>query len=219
MSKNILLGCTAAFVVVGGAHAADLPVKAKPVEYVKICSAYCCWTSSTFPEPIPASRSADGCAPNTRSRPAPAISRSTPAPPAATTASNSNEYNIRARWVTSIDVRTSTEYGTLRAYSRAGFQTTTGESAQGKIYTERGFLQFAGFTFGKSQSYFDFFGGKFCYGCTYQGNSSTTDGNGTLLAAYLASLGNGFTATLALEDQFFRCGSVWDASNDATNAP
>ena len=40
MSKNILLGCAAAFVVVGGAHAADLPVKAKPVEYVKICSAY-----------------------------------------------------------------------------------------------------------------------------------------------------------------------------------
>ena len=40
MSKNILLGCAAAFVVVGGAHAADLPVKAKPVEYVKICSPY-----------------------------------------------------------------------------------------------------------------------------------------------------------------------------------
>ena len=40
MSKNILLGCAAAFVVVGGAHAADLPAKAKPVEYVKICSVY-----------------------------------------------------------------------------------------------------------------------------------------------------------------------------------
>ena len=40
MSKNILLGCTAAFVAVAGAQAADLPVKAKPVEYVKICSIY-----------------------------------------------------------------------------------------------------------------------------------------------------------------------------------
>ena len=57
---------------------------------------------------------------------------------------NSNEYNMRARWVTSIDVRTQTEYGTLRAYSRAGFQTTTGETAQGRIYTERGFLPVRG---------------------------------------------------------------------------
>src|SRR4051812_50170474 len=85
---------------------------------------------------------------------------------------DSNEYNMRARWVTSLDVRTQTEYGTLRAYSRAGFQTTTGESTQGRIYTERGFIQFAGFTFGKSQSYFDFFGGAFCYGCPYTGAAS-----------------------------------------------
>jgi hypothetical protein len=125
---------------------------------------------------------------------------------------------MRARWVTSIDVRTQTEYGTLRAYSRAGFQTTTGETAQGKIYTERGFIQFAGFTFGKSQSYFDFFGGKFCYGCAYSGNSSQTDSNGVLLAAYTASFGNGFTATLSLEDQSLRRSAIWDASNDATNA-
>ena len=120
--------------------------------------------------------------------------------------------------MTSIDVRTQTEYGTLRAYSRAGFQTTTGETAQGKIYTERGFIQFAGFTLGKSQSYFDFFGGKFCYGCIFLGNSSTTDGNGTLLAAYTATFGNGFTATISLEDNFMRRSAVWDASNDATNA-
>ena len=120
--------------------------------------------------------------------------------------------------MTSIDVRTQTEYGTLRAYSRAGFQTTTGETAQGKIYTERGFIQFAGFTLGKSQSYFDFFGGKFCYGCIFLGNSSTTDGNGTLLAAYTATFGNGFTATISLEDNFMRRSAVWDASNNATNA-
>ena len=77
---------------------------------------------------------------------------------------------MRARWMTSLDVRTQTEYGTLRAYTRAGFQTTTGETTQGRIYTERGFIQFAGFTFGKSQSYFDFFGGAFCYGCSYIGH-------------------------------------------------
>ena len=107
---------------------------------------------------------------------------------------------MRARWVTSIDIRTQTEYGTLRAYSRAGFQTTTGETTQGRIYTERGFIQFAGFTFGKSQSYFDFFGGAFCYGCSYSGAASMTGAAGTLLAAYTATFGNGFTATISLED-------------------
>src|SRR2546421_8155198 len=109
-------------------------------------------------------------------------------------------------------------YGTLRAYSRAGFQTTTGESTQGRIYPERGFIQFAGFTFGKSQSYFDFFGGAFCYGCSYTGTASMTGAAGTLLAAYTATFGNGFTATISLEDQFMRRNGIWDASNDATNA-
>jgi hypothetical protein len=131
---------------------------------------------------------------------------------------DSNEVNMRARWVTSLDVRTQTEYGTLRAYTRAGFQTTTGESTQGRIYTERAFIQFAGFTFGKSQSYFDFFGGAFSYGISYMGAASATGAAGVLLAAYTATFGNGFTATLSIEDQTSRRGAVWDASNDATNA-
>src|SRR5689334_7907472 len=38
--KSLLLGGAAAIVAVGGAQAADLPVKAKPVEYVKVCSLY-----------------------------------------------------------------------------------------------------------------------------------------------------------------------------------
>src|SRR3954468_2643535 len=38
--KSLLLGSAAGVVAVAGAQAADLPVKAKPVEYVKICSLY-----------------------------------------------------------------------------------------------------------------------------------------------------------------------------------
>jgi len=38
--KNLLLGTTAGFVAVAGAQAADMPVKAKPVQSVKICSLY-----------------------------------------------------------------------------------------------------------------------------------------------------------------------------------
>ena len=38
MVKSLLLGSAAGFVAVSGTQAADLPVKAKPVEYVKICN-------------------------------------------------------------------------------------------------------------------------------------------------------------------------------------
>src|SRR4051794_39387451 len=40
MVKSLLLGSAAGLVAVAGAQAADLPVKAKPVEYVKGCSIY-----------------------------------------------------------------------------------------------------------------------------------------------------------------------------------
>ena len=38
--RNLILGSAAALFAVGSAQAADLPVKAKAVEYVKICSLY-----------------------------------------------------------------------------------------------------------------------------------------------------------------------------------
>ena len=40
MLQSLLLGSAAGLVVVAGAQAADLPVKAKPVEYVRVCSLY-----------------------------------------------------------------------------------------------------------------------------------------------------------------------------------
>jgi hypothetical protein len=115
-------------------------------------------------------------------------------------------------------VRTQTEYGTVRAYNRFGFTASSTDTATGVLYTERAFIQIAGFTFGKTQSYFDFVGGAVCYGCGYGGHLSQFGAGGTLVAAYSATLGNGFTATLALEDGTQRRTGVWDASNDATNA-
>ena len=38
--RTFLLGAVASLVAIVGASAADLPVKAKPVQYVKICSLY-----------------------------------------------------------------------------------------------------------------------------------------------------------------------------------
>jgi hypothetical protein len=40
MVKSLVLGSAAALLAMGGAQAADLPVKAKAVEYVRICSLY-----------------------------------------------------------------------------------------------------------------------------------------------------------------------------------
>ncbi len=214
MVKSLLLGSAAGLVAVAGAQAADLPVKAKPVEYVKICSIY---GAGFFY--IPGTDTCIKIGGWIRAEYGFQTSNSSVPYNQGTGGRNnridSNEYNMRARWTTSLDVRTQTEYGTLRAYTRAGFQTTTGETTQGRIYTERGFIQFAGFTFGKSQSYFDFFGGAFCYGCSYSGTASMTGAAGTLLAAYTATFGNGFTATIALEDQFMRRNGIWDAGTDA----
>src|SRR4051812_43212437 len=39
-TKMLLLGTAAGLIAVSGAQAADMPVKAKPVLYVKICSLY-----------------------------------------------------------------------------------------------------------------------------------------------------------------------------------
>jgi Porin subfamily len=38
--KSLPLGIAAAVAAVAGAQAADMPVKAKPVQYVKICNLY-----------------------------------------------------------------------------------------------------------------------------------------------------------------------------------
>ena len=50
MGKGLLLGSVAALVATGGAQAADLPVKAQPAQFVKICSLYGAG-SITFPAP------------------------------------------------------------------------------------------------------------------------------------------------------------------------
>ena len=39
-ARNLVLGTVAGLMAVSAARAADLPVKAKPVDYVKICSPF-----------------------------------------------------------------------------------------------------------------------------------------------------------------------------------
>jgi len=213
MVKSLLLGSAAGLVAVAGAQAADLPVKAKPVEYVKICSIYgagffyipgtdtCIkiggWVRFEMDFNAGGSHSSfvsGGGGRNNRI--------------------DTADVTLRDRWVISNDIRTQTEYGTLRAYTRAGFDWTTPEENGGRFYVERGFIQFAGFTFGRSQSYFDFYFGAMQYS-GYLGGVTSTGAPGTDLAAYTATFGNGFTATISIEDAAKRRNAVWDAGTDA----
>src|SRR5262245_50348411 len=217
MVKSLLLGSAAGLVAVAGAQAADLPVKAKPVEYVKICSIYgagffyipgtdtCIkiggWVRAEYALGETGNSHAvflsGGGGRNNRI--------------------DSTDDRFRARTVISLDVRTQTEYGTVRAYNRFGFTASSTDTATGVLYTERAFIQIAGFTFGKTQSYFDFVGGAVCYGCGYGGHLSQYGAGGTLVFAYSATLGNGFTATIAAEDGTQRRTAIRDASTDAQN--
>jgi hypothetical protein len=213
MVKSLLLGSAAGLVAVAGAQAADLPVKAKPVEYVKICSIYgagffyipgtdtCIkiggWVRAEIDFNAGGSHTAyisGGGGRNNRI--------------------DTADVQWRSRFVTSFDIRTQTEYGTLRAYSRAGFQWTTSEDGIGTYYVERTFIQFAGFTFGRSQSYFDFYANAMYY-TGYIGGPSSTGAAGMNVFAYTATFGNGFTATLSLEDGTLRRNAIWDAGTDA----
>jgi hypothetical protein len=218
MVKSLLLGSAAGLVAVAGAQAADLPVKAKPVEYVKICSIY---GAGFFY--IPGTDTCIKIGGWVRAEYAIGETGNSHAQFIAGAGGRNNRIDssdsrFRARTVLSLDVRTQTEYGTVRAYNRFGFTNSTNDTSTGVLYTERAFIQIAGFTFGKTQSYFDFVGGAVCYGCGYGGHLSQTGAGGTIVFAYSATLGNGLTATLALEDGTIRRVGVWDASNDATNA-
>src|SRR5207253_938364 len=211
MVKSLLLGSAAGLVAVAGAQAADLPVKAKPVEYVTICSLY---GEGFFYIP-----GTDTCIKiggwvrydqyfgNTGGSGTPFIAGGA----GRNDSFDSNDYGTRARTVVSFDVRTQTEYGTLRSYYRAGFDLTTNQQATGGLYSERAFVQFAGFTFGKTQSYFDTWAQAWSYANAFLGAGANTAASGRNLMAYTATLGNGVSWTIAAEDTASRRGALWHA--------
>jgi hypothetical protein len=199
MVKSLLLGSAAGLVAMSGAQAADLPVKAKPVEYVKICSLYgagffyipgtdiCLKIGGyvRFQENIHTGASISGGAffgtggRNTRL--------------------DAVDYAHRVRTITTFDTRQQTAYGTLRTYVLMGFTHDSTGGAAVSLYATRAFIQFAGFTFGKATSFFDFAStAAAAYNAGFLFNSDTGD-SGHIVAAYTAQLGNGLSATLSFE--------------------
>ena len=209
MVKSLLLGTTAGLLAVAGAQAADMPVKAKPVEYVKICSLY----GSGFYY-IPGT---DTCIKvggyvrvqaqyNGGSSGQVIGGGGLEAGQARFDRQSTNDINNLVRGVVTLDARTQTDYGTLRSYIRAGWENRNpnvigaGTNPTNGNYWDRAFIQFAGFTVGRAQSFFDLFtyGGAYTY--LNVRTAGDTGAAGADLFAYTVQFGNGVSYTLSLED-------------------
>jgi hypothetical protein len=222
--KSLLLGAAAGLVATAGAQAADLPVKAKPVEYVKVCSAY----GAGFYY-IPGT---DIClrvggyvfletgvkGHNAAVRPLTAGSTATLANPFD---ANINYSSWRARGHVILDARNNTAYGTLRAYMALGVSYATAVEAGNApaagntaASLDRAFIQFAGFTWGFTESFFSF-GGAYSIVA-----SNALAWDWLPVFAYTAQLGNGVSATLSVEDGGARRSNiVGTGAYGGSNAP
>lgn len=198
MVKSLLLGSAAGLVAVAGAQAADLPVKAKPVQYVKICSLYgvgfyyipgtdmCIkiggWVRAEYGWGQNGNFAWGWANANINNR-------------------STNNSDFRARGYITADARNQTEYGTVRGYIAVGLSENEhgGDvTASNSFSANRAFIQWAGFTFGRAQSFFDFYSAPAtAYWGAYP--SSDTGDGGWFIMAYTAQFGNGFSATISAE--------------------
>src|ERR671937_1892518 len=121
--KSLLLGTAATLIAVGGAQAADLPVKAKAVEYVKVCSLY---GAGFFYIP-----GTDTCIKlGGYLRVDTTFNGSIYDQPAwSGDLGQRNRYfdyfAARSRMALTVDTRTATEYGVVRTFGQGDFQFTT----------------------------------------------------------------------------------------------
>ena len=199
MVKSLLLGSAAGLVAVTAGQAADLPVKAKPVEYVKICSLYgagfyympgtdmCIkiggWVRAEFVwGPVNGSLTWGPFAGNANNL-------------------DSTSSAFRARGYITADAREQTAYGTARAYIDVGINTNDAGLQVGPLAlsSNRAFLQWAGITAGLTQSFYDFYSVP---AAQYRGGylpASDTGDPGWFVWGYTAQLGNGLSATISTE--------------------
>jgi hypothetical protein len=222
ITKSLILGSAAGLVAMSGAQAADLPVKAKAVEYVRICSLY----GAGFYY-IPGTDTCIKIGGYLRAD----LNIHGGANDAPFWAADGglqtrfvNQYNDYARFSLTVDTRTVTEYGVVRTFGQidetfategVGNAINVGSSinpaalsgaanpnfvGQGYSGLEFAFIQFAGFTFGKSASAFNtpwhgFPGNNTAY---LVGGYDTVTGINNV--QYTAQFGNGVSATIGIDD-------------------
>jgi Porin subfamily len=203
MVKSLLLGTTAGLVAVAGAQAADMPVKAAPVQYVKICTLYgdgfyyipgtdICLKIGGYVR-------GEYAYPTGRSITNGAFEAGSPG-----TGSgykdrfDGQDFTMRTRAYAWFDSRQQTEYGTLRSYLQIGVNYDSPTSTATTFNANRAFIQFAGFTIGTAQSFFDFYSSP---ASAYWGAlASDTGDGGWKVFAYTVQYGNGFSSTTSLEE-------------------
>ncbi len=199
--KSLILGSAAGLIAIGGAQAADLPVKAKAVEYVKVCSLYgagfyyipgtdtcikiggairidTAFNGGTYDNPFWQGQAG------------------------AANAWTGDYISTRQRINLTTDTRTATEYGVVRTYANIQFDFLQGREniAGGFTEVDYAFIQFAGFTFGKAVSQFD---PQWALSKPYISsgfNAGSNNATGIPQLAYTASFGNGVSATISLEN-------------------
>jgi hypothetical protein len=218
MVKSLILGSAAGILALSGAQAADLPVKAKAVEYVRICSLY---GAGFFYIP-----GTDTCIKlggylrvdttfNGGAYGGPYYNGD---------GGQGNRYRdyfySRSRLALTVDTRTATEYGVVRTFGQGDFNFNNFGTANpsqlaafpagasnalmtaggGYVSVEMVFIQFAGFTFGKSASAF----ATPWNGYPGNNNSYLMGGpdyvTGVNNIQYTAQFGNGVSATIGLDD-------------------
>jgi hypothetical protein len=217
ITKSVMSGLVTLILANAGAHAADLPGKAKPVEYVRVCSLY---GAGFFYVP-----GTDTCIKLGGFLRAEVTSNGgfTGQPAWNGDPGQGNRYFYafaeRSRLRLAVDTRTATEYGSLRTYAESNFDFSSfnhtnnnpnsiatatnpvlNEPGGGYVSVEMIFLQFAGFTIGKSAS---------GYASPWQGFPGNNtlfllgghySGNGIPNIQYTAEFGNGLTGTIGLDD-------------------
>jgi hypothetical protein len=226
MVKSLILGSAAGLIAMSGAQAADLPVKAKAVEYVRICSLY---GAGFFYIP-----GTDTCIKlGGYLRVDTTFNGTTYGGPAWNgDQGQGNRYRdyfvSRSRMALTVDTRTATEYGVVRTFGQGDFQfdnfgngtknptalatfnsTNLSAAGGGYVAVEMVFIQFAGFTFGKSASAF----ATPWNGYPGNNNSFLMGGadyvTGVNNIQYTAQFGNGVSGTIGLDDpQVFNRTSV-----------
>ena len=198
MACVVVLAGSASVAGAAGAFAADLPVKAKAVEYVKVCAAY----GPGFYY-IPGSDTCLklggyiwlGAMGNAAETFNPKISNET--------LSNGlvaddtvDKLTSRVRAIGQFDARNQTEYGTLRAFIGVGANLDSWADTNGstQVDLQNAFIQFAGFTAGYTTSVFQ-------PNLDYMFTNPFTQMNRKVnLLSYTAQFSNGLSASVGVED-------------------
>jgi hypothetical protein len=198
MVKSLLLGTAAGLIAVAGAQGAELPVKAAPVQYVKICSLY----GDGFYY-IPGTDICLKVGGYVRFESFYNYGASGTAGPWASPSGfkerlDGNDFLMRTRAYAWFDSRQQTEYGTLRSYLQLGVNFDSPNSSTNGFNANRAFIQFAGFTIGLAQSFYDFYSAP--ASSFFAPPSSDTGDGGLKVFAYTAQFGNGFSSTFSFEE-------------------